>query len=272
MPSRITDTIYQRSLHHFWTWARLAHGHEEHYPVPPEDVADFLLAHIRPEPELDRRLVDAGVKRDLGPMALGTLKIRLAALDNAHRDRQLEPPSKSPLVQLHIDRHAAARRRASSPAKPRTKHPITDEILERLLATCDLGRLLGRRDHALLSLGHAVGGSAVGSQLVRLEIEDLEKNPESNTYRWTSADVSLSGPVAQSLRRWLRELEARGLDRGLVFRGLTPKGEVGPEIRPMTPAGVTKIIQRRAEMAGLEGRLYGSSSFSSHEKASKGET
>ena len=264
MPRPITRAIYDRALDHFWTWARLAHQLDEHYPVDPVLLLDFLTQQLRcPDPELDRRLVAAGAKREPGPLALATLKIRFAALDRAHTERNFEPPSRDPLVIVHVQRAAAWDRQITRPAPgPRDKLPITTAVLEQFLAACD-DTPDGLQDRALLLTGHAAGGPRITTELAGLRLEHLLPGPEPGVYRWTATGTLLRDRTAQALRRWLEHLVTRGLTSGYIFRGLTARGKLlstDPELQISTNT-ITRRIQRRATAAGLDGRLYGGSSL-----------
>ena len=133
-----------------------------------------------------------------------------------------------------------------------------------MLATCD-DSLEGLRDRALLFFGFASGGRR-RSEIAAADMQDLRRTgDDAYVYRLEHSKTQQSGPSATStpdkpvIGRSARALEAwlaaAEIGEGAVFRRLW-KGRVGPAL---LPASVGRIVQRRAQLAGLEGNFGGHS-------------
>lgn len=103
-----------------------------------------------------------------------TAERRLLAITYTHRARGLAPPStRSRVILQALGERSAARPAGQRPSRRHPAAPLTSELLVAALATCDPATLRGRRDRALLILGHATGWRR--GQLVGLDWEDLEE-------------------------------------------------------------------------------------------------
>ena len=101
-------------------------------PGPAQDVALQLMAR--------------GLRLSLACPAPATLDRRIASWRAFHRMRNLTSPFAAPLV---AQARQKARRAAERPPAPKSAHPVTRDVLERLLATCDASNR-GIRDRAML--------------------------------------------------------------------------------------------------------------------------
>jgi ABC-type dipeptide/oligopeptide/nickel transport system ATPase component len=85
--------------------------------------------------------------------------------------RNLTSPFSSPLVQQARQK---ARRANARPRVPKSPKPVTRDILEALLATCDDSHR-GNRDRAMLMLAFASGGRR-RSEVTALNVEDIGRD------------------------------------------------------------------------------------------------
>jgi integrase len=261
-----TLASYRGALRYWAGWFAMRYGVQMALPVPPAAVLQFIIDHAQRTTndglvhelpvELDVALVDAGIKGNPGPLALGTIVHRIAVLSKAHQLRELENPCQDPKVRelLAMTRRAYAKRGV----RPQKKDALTRDPLQALLATCD-DSLRGKRDRALLLFAWSTGGRR-RSEVTTADMT-LLKPAGSGEYVYTLThsktnqtgvdrpeDVKpIVGPAAQALKDWL--LQA-GITHGRIFRRVLKGSRLGG---PMTPASVRRIVLLRCQMAGMDG-------------------
>jgi integrase len=194
-----------------------------------------------------------------------TIERRLVALDQVHRAKGFEPPSKATMVAFVL---AGIKRDLGT--KPEAKAPLLVDDLDRLLAVLP-SNLLGLRDKALLLLGFA--GAFRRSELVALDVEDLEKSESGIVVHIGRSKTDPEGkgrrlgipygknpercPVL-ALRAWVK---AAGFRSGALFRPVHKHGQVVD--RRLEDRAVARIIQRAAKAAGLDPKRYAGHSLRS---------
>ncbi len=252
-----TRRARRAGLRYFWQWADVALGLEESYPVPAEVVIRFCTDHLAGlAADVDRELVSRAVKAKLGPHSVATVEARCAHLSAAHAAQGLDSPARDPRVAEILK---AARRQRARTGGQHQKAAMTVDVLNAVLATCD-DSTAGIRDRALLLLAFAAGGRR-RSEVAAARVEDLEEIDREYVLRIRRSKTDqegaglaapVAGRAADALRAWL---EAAGLDSGRIFRRVSRTGNVfGDGISPYT---VARVIQRRAELAGLNGADFG---------------
>ncbi|GFM55912.1 integrase [Pseudomonas cichorii] len=261
-----TARSYQSALAYWSAWLQLRYRRAlGDNALPPEVAVQFIVDHLaRPDGvggwnhllpvNIDAALVAARIKGKPGPLAFSTVSHRLAVLAKWHRLKQWESPTETPVVKTLL--REARKAQVKQGAAQRKKTAVVLEPLQALLATCTDG-VRGVRDRALLLLAWS-GGGRRRSEVVGLQVEDLRRlNADTWLYALgaTKTDTSgtrrekpLRGPAAQALTAWLAEAPA---ESGPLFRRLYKGGKVG--IAGLSSDQVARIVQRRAQLAGLEG-------------------
>ncbi len=256
---------YRSALAYWAAWLQLRYGRSLEGGALPEAVAvQFILDHLaRPQdggwvqllpPALDIALVAAGVKAKPGPLSYNTVRHRLAVLAKWHGLKNWPSPTDSAAVKtlLREARKAQARQGVSV----RQKTAAVREPLEAMLATCGDG-VRGLRDRALLLLAWS-GGGRRRSEVVGLQVGDV-RQLDADTWIYalgatkTETDgvrreKPLRGPAAQALAAWLAAAPASS---GPLFRRVYKGGRVGTD--GLSGDQVARIVQRRAQLAGLPG-------------------
>lgn len=261
-----TVRSYRSALAYWSAWLHLRYGQALgdaalHSTVAVQFVVDHLArptadgewAHLLP-PTIDAALVAARVKAKLGPLAYNTVSHRLAVLGKWHRLNAWDSPNDAPALKtlLRDARKAQSRQGVSV----RKKTAAVREPLQALLATCSDG-VRGIRDRALLLLAWS-GGGRRRSEVVGLQIGDVRRL-DADTWLYalgaTKTDTGgvrrekpLRGPAAQALAAWLAAAPAGS---GPLFRRLFKGGKVGTQ--GLSADQVARIVQRRAQLAGLDG-------------------
>lgn len=261
-----TKRAYQSDMRYFWAWcSAIGWTDEPILPVPPEVVARFIADHLEGlEEDVDRDLVERGFKARLGRHAIKTIDRRVSTLSSYHKAKGLESPLADPLVvQVMSKARKAAARRGE---RPRKKKAAVKSVLEQMLDTCKTERLLDVRDAALLLFGFSSGGRR-RSEIAGAMMENLEMAEGAYVYRLgvTKTDqdgegttIPVTGRAAAALTRWL---EASGIDKGPIFRGVDRHGNVSLEA--LSDRTVARIVQARAKLAGLDPRIFGGHSLRS---------
>lgn len=290
-----TRASYQSAIRYWLAWwqlriaapAGLSRGFDpqQDLPLATECVLQFIADHAQrvdpkdPERRLKqelpaavaRALVRAGVKAparrapnspkstepDARPMALNTLKHRLAAMARLHRSRKLESPTDSEEVRrlMRAVRNGYAKRGQ----RPKAKDPLAATQLRRLLDTCD-ATPLGVRDRALLLFAFASGGRR-RSEVAAADLALLKADGDGYSYHLVHSKTNqagderpedhkpILGEAAEALRAWIALLYARGMMNGPIFRRIRRGGHIGPE--GLSDHAVWEIVKRRCALAGI---------------------
>lgn len=252
----------ERDLLYVTAWVAARFGRTLAWPEDEATALAFVLDHARdlgataPEDPARRaadHLIAEGLRKRLACPASATLDRRIASWATLHRIRNLHSPFKTPAV---AEARAKARRANARPHQPKSAHPITREVLERLLAAIPPG-LRGIRDRAILCLAFASGGrrrsevaglhradvsleefDAAGRLWIRL-LETKTTGPEE------APRLPLKGRAARALLAWI---DAGEISEGPLFRPISKSGRVLD--RPLSAAAVGEIVKIRLEAAG----------------------
>jgi integrase len=256
-----TLRAWERDLAYVAAWKMAAFGRPLAWPEEEAVALRFVLDHAqdltdRPGAAQDaaRALVALGLRRGLGCPAPATLDRRIASWQAFHRMRNLTSPFSAPLVQQARQK---ARRANARPPAPRSPRPVTRDILETLLATCDAS-CRGSRDRAMLALAFASGGRR-RSEVTALNVEDIGRDEfdargllwlrliETKTTRRDEAPrLPLKGRAARAVVHWL---EVSGVAEGPLFRPVSRSDRPLP--RRLAPDALRGILRHRLRLAGL---------------------
>ncbi|WP_460156801.1 site-specific integrase [Pseudomonas sp. S2_H10] len=261
-----TVRSYRSALAYWSAWLQLRYGQVlGDAPLPSTVAVQFVLDHLaRPladggwvhllPPSIDAALVKSRVKAKPGPLAFSTVSHRLAVLGKWHRINGWDSPCEEPALKTLLREARKAQSRQGVSVRKKTAMVL--EPLQALLATCDDG-VRGIRDRALLLLAWS-GGGRRRSEVVGLQIGDVRRL-DADTWLYalgvtktdtagTRREKPLRGPAAQALAAWLA---AAPTSSGPLFRRLYKGGKVGTT--GLSGDQVARIVQRRAQLAGLEG-------------------
>lgn len=256
-----TLRAWERDLAYVTAWKAAAFGRPLAWPEEERVALRFVLDHAidlsdRPGPAQDaaQELIAQGLRRSLACPAPATLDRRIASWRAFHRMKNLPNPFAAPLV---AEARVKGRRAAARPIAPKSPRPVTREVLERLLASCD-DSLRGLRDRAVLMLGFASGGRR-RSEIAHLYREDVGTEDfaakgllwlrllETKTTRRDEAPrLPLKGRPARAVMAWI---EAARIAQGPLFRPVSKADRPLP--RPLSPDGIRIILRHRLALAGL---------------------
>lgn len=252
---------FDRRYYEAWCEAR---GVGPCLPLSAEAAHLFIVDHVEGMPEdVERILVDVlRVKADYGPTALSTLRRRIASINVLHALAELPSPFKDPRSRLFMSKAVRAVYARGWTAGRKTA--LHRELFDRVVDTCDES-LIGCRDRALLFFGFSTGGrrrseistaaydrlQAVGpNYLYRLGVTKSSQTKEAG-------DKPLTGRGAEAMREWLSR---SGIRDGRLFRGIHRIGRIEDGL---SDKAVSRIVKRRAEMAGLDPDVFGAHSLRS---------
>jgi len=257
-----TLRAYERDLVYITAWKQSAFHGPLAWPETEAVALRFILDHsrdLRGAPPHDtarstaETLIDARLRKTLACPAPSTLDRRIASWRAFHRMRNLNSPFDAPLLR---QARAKGRRANARPRKPKSQNPITRDILEALLATCDHS-LRGTRDRALLMLGWASGGRR-RSEITGLMLEDVSlKDYDEKGVIWidmvgskttakdTTPRLILKGRAADALAFWI---EVAPIESGPLFRPVTKCDDALD--RNLSPDAVYQILRKRLVLAG----------------------
>ncbi len=257
-----TLRAYERDLIYISAWKSLSFGAALSWPEEQAPALRFILDHSRdlsnlPDDDPARTtavaMIESGLRRDLSSPAPSTLDRRIASWRAFHRMRNLKSPFDAPLIR---QARLKARRAAAKPVQPKSRNPITREVLEAMLDTCQ-GTRRDCRDRAILMLGWASGGRR-RSEISGLMLEDisLEKFASESivwislletktTSKGKTPRLVLKGRAAQALVHWI---EVGGIKGGALFRPISKSDRVLK--RRLTAEAIYQIVKQRLALAG----------------------
>jgi len=231
-----TRVAYASDWRQFCTWAT-KHGVQS-LPASVDAVVLFLSD-----------LAGQGIKST-------SIVRKASAIKFAHRDAGFASPTDMEAVRATL---SGIRRTLG--AKPRQVAPVTIEVLESLLATCD-DSLNGLRDKALLVVGF--GGALRRSELADLCVDQVTMNErglilsirKSKTdQEGKGADVGVLDGARLEVKKCLAEwLQASGITDGYLFRGIRNDGKVIDGA--ISTRQIANIIKARATLAGLDASMF----------------
>lgn len=156
-----TLRAWERDLAYIAAWKMASFGRALDWPEDENVALRFILDHAQdlsnkkaPAQDVAMELIAIGLRRELTCPSPATLDRRIASWQAFHRMRNLPSPFSSPLVR---QAHQKARRANARPRVPKSPKPVTRDILEALLSSCDDSHR-GIRGRAMLMLAFASGG------------------------------------------------------------------------------------------------------------------
>jgi integrase len=256
-----TLRAWERDLVYIAAWKRVRFGQDLAWPEAERVALRFVLDHASdlsqaPGTAQDaaQALMEAGLRKSLSCPAPATLDRRIASWRAFHRMRNMASPFEAPLV---ATARVKARRAAARPRKPKSPRPVTRDVLERLIETCDYS-LRGLRDKAILMLAFASGGRR-RSEITALHCDDIGTDDyadkgliwlrllETKTTRKDEAPrLPLKGRAAEAVMVWIREAEITG---GPLFRPVSLADRA--LTRALRPDAIRVILRHRLTLAGL---------------------
>ncbi|MFA8443985.1 tyrosine-type recombinase/integrase [Yoonia sp.] len=256
-----TLRAYERDLIYITAWKLAAFSAPLAWPETETVALRFILDHSRDLHDASNsargaaeHLIAQGLRKTLACPAPSTLDRRIASWRAFHRMKNLASPFDAPLIR---QTRGKARRAAAKPRAPKSANPITLDVLEAVLATCDHS-LRGIRDRAVLMLGWASGGRRRSeiAGLMRADV-DLKDYPADGliwinliatktTETGKTPRLVLKGRAAKALAFWI---EMGGITDGPLFRPITQNDD--PLARKLSPDGIYQIVQKRIAQAGF---------------------
>lgn len=235
--SQATLRAYAGDWSHFTTWCAV-HGREA-LPAAPETVAIYITD-----------LAD-GFKP-------ATISRRLAAVSVAHQHAGFPTPTQDATVRSVLT--GIRRTLGTAPAQVA---PATIGEIRKMVARMD-GRIIDRRDRALLLLGFA--GAFRRSELVALDVADIADRPDGLlvSVRRSKRDQEGHGDTkavpfgadpetcpVRALRAWL---DAAEITEGPIFRPVDRHGNVAAD--RLSSRAVALVVKRAAERVDLDPTAY----------------
>ena len=255
-----TLRAWERDLAYITAWKDAAYGAALDWPEQETVALRFVLDHAAdltdgagPARDAAEALIAAGLRRSLACPAPSTLDRRIASWRAFHRMKNIASPFDAPLLRQARGR---ARRAAARPRARKSENPITREVLEAMLATCDHSHR-GLRDRAALMLGWASGGRR-RSEIVALNRDDIDDGDFSETgllrirllqTKTTGPEAAprlpLKGRAARAVMAWIA---AAKIGKGPLFRPVSQADRPLP--RRLSPDGLAILLRHRLELAG----------------------
>lgn len=260
-----TRRAYRAGWERFTAYCK-ARG-KEPMNAEPADVADFLV-RLASRPRSPKATTRSGE-----PLAPGSIRICLAAINRRFRERGIDSPADHPRVAAVLQ---ALRRRSDGPG--RQVKALREHEVARILEHCDAlarrgaYRLIAARDAALVAVGFA--GALRRSEIRDLRFGDVEflggpeetggmylriRRSKTDQYgtgqRIAIPDGKLIRPVSR-LRRWLAW---SGIDGGPVFQTMRRGGRL--QGRALSHSDTPRLVKRYVSAIGLDPTDYSAHSL-----------
>lgn len=257
-----TLRAYERDLIYITAWKMARFQAELNWPEAEEVALAFILDHSRdlkaeseenPAWVAAQNLIDKGLRKTLACPAPSTLDRRIASWQAFHRMKNLDSPFDAPALR---QARSKSRKATARKAAKKSQNPITRDILEALLATCDHS-LRGVRDRAILMLGWASGGRR-RSEITDLMLEDVDLKDyaekqliwlhmveSKTTSKGETPALVLKGRAAKALKLWI---DLGEITDGPLFRPVSKADRALS--RKLSPDGVYQILKQRLVKAG----------------------
>lgn len=256
-----TLRAWERDLAYIAAWKSAVFGKPLIWPEEERVALRFVLDHtldLTDKPgsaqNAAMELIAIGLRRSLACPASATLDRRIASWRAFHRMRNLASPFEAPLLK---QARAKGRKAAARPIQPKSPKPLTRDVLETLLATCD-DSPRGLRDRAVLMLGFGSGGRR-RSEIAALYREDVGTDDYAakgllwvrlletkTTTKDHAPRLPLKGRAARAVIGWI---EGAAITQGPLFRPISTAGRVLS--RRLAPDAIRVILRHRLKLAGL---------------------
>ena len=205
-------------------------------PAAPQAVAAFL------------------VERAETGLTYGSIEMAFSAITHAHQREGLPAPATD--ITLRRVRRGLRRMLGTSPRNP--AHPLTPAEIGQIVNTINPSTTSGTRDRALILLGYAA--ALRPSELAALALDDLQHRLDGLliTVRRSKTDQEgRSHVVAVVPGRHQHTDPLTALTTWLATRPTGPgplftRIHGGADLSPITPRTVSRVVQTRANTAGLD--------------------
>jgi site-specific recombinase XerD len=265
-----TTKAYEGDMDRFAEWC--ATVRRRPLPAAPQTVTEYLSYLKRtPRPRTGR---------PYGPKTMDRI---IASIRSSHRAAGYQPPDTMGARKVVAGYRSQLAQAKDPAAQSRKATPADRTVLRFALAELDRTTLAGKRDAALMLLGHALASR--GSELVPLDWptsfeEQAHGGFKVRVYRkkrklWQNVDVPLDSEPDLCAVRAVRELVAALADNnhhaGALFLRMDRWGYLAPPMQRhgkpigdpdgrMTIEAASDIVQRSIERTGLPGRWRSHSS------------
>ena len=256
-----TLRAWERDLAYITAWKAATFGEPLVWPEDERVALRFVLDHsvdlsAKPGRAQDAamEMIARGLRVSLACPAPATLDRRIASWRAFHRMRNLPSPFAAPFVAAARQK---SRRANAAPRVPKSPSPVTRDVLNLLLASCDT-TLRGLRDRAVLMLAFASGGRR-RSEIAALYRDDIGTADyatkgliwvrllETKTTRKSDAPrLPLKGRSARAVMGWI---ETAAITQGPLFRPVSTADRVLN--RKLAPDALRVILRHRLGLAGL---------------------
>lgn len=235
----------------------------------PEDVAEFLVSVTGAQGS------QGTGNRPVKPLALGTIRICLAAINRKYGERDLESPARNLKVASVLRGLGRLADR-----RPRRVKALREHEIRAIVAHCDRlavrrgSRTMAIRDSALIAVGFA--GALRRSEICRLRLGDVEfltgnagergmflhlRRSKTDQLGQGQTIAIPEGTHIRPVERLQRWLDVSGTTDGPLFQTLWRGGRLRG--RPLHPTDIARLVKRCVGAIGLDPAHYSGHSLRS---------
>ena len=222
-----TLRAYRSDFNDFNTWCTSQQLTPEH--ITSEDIAKYIVWMT-------------------SESSSATVRRRIASLSSLYKLMDMHDPTRAAVVVIALRRMHRQQGRAQKQALP-----LTNDILEKLLAAC-ANDLVGQRNRVLLYLGHETMRRR--SELCRFCFEDLQTLVTGQivlNLRFSKTDqygegrlIAITPMLADLIQQWGETIGCKGYILRSVYKNNSSVGD------SLTPASINQILVKLQNQAGLK--------------------
>lgn len=219
-------------------------------------ISEWVSAHGCDPAEIGHLELVYYLENGCEGLAMATIKRSVAALGTIYKYAELHDPTKHPKVQLALRKLGRQRGNLQTQAKP-----LTNDLLQKLLALCDPNTIVGLRNQVLLRLGYETMRRR--GELVRFRFDDLRESANGSKgilLRSSKTDQMGYGKVIP-ISVGLHELITKWQDlagSGYILRSIKKGGEISDRL---TPESVNRILKRLEARTEAQSKTLSGHSF-----------
>lgn len=248
--SPTTKRNFNCDVKYFMAWSNLTYGPNVEYTK--EVIVNFIIQNFEKLPkDIEDALVVGGVKAFYGPLKVTTIEKRIRNFGIFLELNDLPNPVKTPEIRMLI------RRLRQNFHTSRKKNPITKDILDQLIKTCEENTYRNIRDKALLLFAWGSGGRRC-HEICDVKVENLWLQPNGNyictlekTKTGRNFEVPVGGRAAKAVKDWLTILDRK---EGPLFVRVEFQDNLGK--RKLSLSAILVILHQRLKLAGLDPEYY----------------
>jgi len=252
-----TKRNFNCDVKYFLYWANIAYNSPKNFTK--DMIIHFIIQNFEGlNPEIEKKMLESGVKQKPGPLQITTIEKRIRNFGIFLELNDHPNVSKTPQVRMLI------RRLRQNFRGYRKKNPITKEILDSMVATCNTNHPRDVRDKAILLFGWGSGGRRA-HEICDVKVENfwLQNNGDyictlEKTKTGFNFKVPVCGRAAKAIKDWIEVLQRKA---GPMF--VRVEYSLNLSKTRLSKTGLFSMVKHRIKKAGYDPEYFSPTSLRS---------